>query len=257
MGSQPQGTTDATETSPSDGVDGFLHWQVVVAFANKVRLAGVRAIFGPYHAEPTKSAAADAYVWKDNTRVDGTQFEIGRKPRSGLRDNQDWTAIRDLAKAGRLDDIPPDVYVRNYNAIKRISVDHLQPVGVERTVEVYWGPTGVGKSRRVWQLAGFEAYPKDPRTKFWDGYRGQKHVVIDEFRGSIDISHLLRWFDRYPVIVEVKGSSVVLAATHIFVTSNIPPEAWYPDLDVPTMNALKRRLKITHVEYPLYDDINE
>jgi len=35
-----------------------------------------------------------------------------------------------------------------------------------------------------------------------DGYRGQEHVVFDEFRGGIDISHVLRWFDRYPVIVE-------------------------------------------------------
>ena len=54
--------------------------------------------------------------------------------------------------------------------------------------------------------------PKDPRTKFWDGYRNQENVVIDEFRGAIDIAHILRWFDRYPVIVEVKGSSVVLSA---------------------------------------------
>lgn len=91
-----------------------------------------------------------------------------------------------------------------------------------------------------------EAYPKDPRTKFWDGYNGQEHVVIDEFRGGIDISHVLRWFDRYPVIVEVKGSSTVLRAKHIWITSNISPMEWYPTLDADTMEAFLNRLTVTH-----------
>jgi len=93
-----------------------------------------------------------------------------------------------------------------------------------------------------------DAYPKDPRTKFWDGYNGQQHVVIDEFRGSIDISHMLRWLDRYPVIVEVKGSSTCLVATTIWITSNLDPRDWYMDLDVDTKQALLRRLVITHFD---------
>jgi len=111
---------------------------------------------------------------------------------------------------------------------------------------VFWGRSGSGKSRRAWEEAGLDAYPKDPRTKFWCGYRGQVNVVIDEFRGGIDIGHLLRWLDRYPVIVEIKGSSTVLSAERIWITSNIPPESWYPDVDAETMVALKRRLKVIH-----------
>lgn len=122
----------------------------------------------------------------------------------------------------------------------------MVPVGVERTINVYWGVTGSGKSRRAWDEAGLDAFPKDPRTKFWDGYRGHRHVVIDEFRGGIDVAHLLRWFDRYPVVVEVKGSSVVLAATTIWVTSNLDPRQWYPDVDAETLAALLRRLNIIH-----------
>lgn len=83
---------------------------------------------------------------------------------------------------------------------------------MERKVYVFWGPTGTGKSRRAWDEAGPDAYPKDPRSKFWDGYNGHSNVVLDEFRGAIDVSHLLRWFDRYPVLVEVKGSSRILSA---------------------------------------------
>lgn len=63
---------------------------------------------------------------------------------------------------------------------------------------------------------------------------------------GIDIGHLLRWLDRYPCIVEVKGSSTVLSAETIWITSNLPPESWYPDLDQETFLALRRRLKVTH-----------
>jgi len=225
---------------------GYLHWQLVASFKTKVRLAGVKRIFGDTcHAEPSRSAAADAYVWKDETAVEGTRFELGTKAiRRG--NSEDWDAVRDNAKRGRLDDIPGDIYVRYYGNLKRICTDNLEPVAVEREVIVYWGPTGTGKSRRAWAEAGIQAYPKDPRTKFWDGYRGQDNVVVDEFRGDIDIAHLLRWFDRYPVIVEVKGSSVVLNAKKIWLTSNLDPRQWYPNLDEETKAALFRRLTIVH-----------
>lgn len=70
--------------------------------------------------------------------------------------------------------------------------------------------------------------------------------MVDEFRGGIDIAHLLRWLDRYPVIVELKGSSTVLRANKIWITSNLSPDDWYPDLDQETKAALRRRMRVTH-----------
>lgn len=229
-------------------VDGFRHWQLVVGFRRKLRLAGVKAVFGERcHAEPTRSKAAIDYVHKDDTAVANTRFTLGSLPVSRGRDN-DWERIRDDARRGELDSIPGDVYVRLYSNLKRIATDHMRPTPIERTIVCFWGATGVGKSRRAWDEAGFDAFPKDPRTKFWDGYAGQEHVVIDEFRGGIDIAHVLRWFDRYPVVVEVKGSSVVLKAKKIWITSNLPPEEWYPGLDEATKQALLRRIEVHHLQ---------
>lgn len=118
---------------------------------------------------------------------------------------------------------------------------------------MFWGATGTGKSRRAWDEASFDAYPKGPTSIWWCGYNGQPNVVMDEFRGQIGISHLLRWFDRYPVTVEVKGSSVVLNAKQIWVTSNLHPRDWYPDLDEETLNALLRRVKV--VEFKKINNI--
>lgn len=231
---------------------GYLHWQLLATFAGQQRLAAVKQIFGATcHAEPSRSDAADEYVWKEETRVNGTQFELGVKP-VRRNNNNDWDAVRLCAKENRLDDIPASIFVQNYRTLRAISSDYSKPIAMQRSVYVLWGPTGVGKSRRAWEQAGVDAYPKDPNTKFWDGYRDHDKVVIDEFRGAISISHVLRWFDRYPVLVEIKGSSAVFKATQIWITSNLHPRDWYPDLDEETKQALLRRLEITHCVLPLY-----
>nr|BDF97675.1 replication-associated protein [Cressdnaviricota sp.] len=180
-----------------------------------------------------------------NFLVSNKRFELGNLPfRRG--EPTDWDAVRRDAEAGNLSEIPSDVYVRCYNQLRRIGTDHLQPIGMERVISVFWGRTGTGKSRRAWGEAGLDGYPKDPLTKFWDGYQGQDCVVIDEFRGGISIAHVLRWFDRYPVIVEIKGGAVVLRASRIWLTSNLDPRIWYAQEDAETNEALLRRLNITH-----------
>jgi hypothetical protein len=229
------------------GEGGFRHWQLLIVMAKKIRLVGLKLLFPRAHLELTRSAAADEYVWKEETRVAGSQFELGNR---AVRRNvaTDWEKVLSDAKSGTFDAIPADIQIRCYNQLSRIRMDHAKPVALVRTTVVYHGPTGTGKTRRAWDEAGLDAYAKDPCTKWWCGYQGQKHVIIDEFRGLINISHLLRWLDRYPVMVETKGAAVPLAATTFWITSNLPVEQWYRDADDQTVEALKRRLNIILLE---------
>lgn len=89
------------------------HHQVVFGFQRPVRLAHVKRHFGEHHFEATRSAAADEYVWKEETRVEGTQFELGAK---SFRRNvaTDWEAIKRGAMAGDLSQVPADIFVRHY-----------------------------------------------------------------------------------------------------------------------------------------------
>lgn len=105
----------------------------------------------------------------------------------------------------------------------------------------------MGKSHRAWD-AYPEAYSKDPRSKWWNGYKGEKVVIFDEFRGGIDIAHILRWTDKYPVQVETKGGSAVLRAERVIFTSNLHPHDWYPTIDQETLAALERRITTIRVE---------
>jgi len=44
---------------------GYEHWQLVAAFKRAVRLAAVKSLFGSTcHAEPSRSSAANDYVFK-------------------------------------------------------------------------------------------------------------------------------------------------------------------------------------------------
>ena len=226
---------------------GFVHWQLLVVFRRSVRLAAVRKTFGSVHAELSRSAAADQYVWKDDTAVSGTRFSLGTKPIRRQSKN-DWELVIRLARSGRLDEIPGDIQVRYFGNLLRIGAYYAQPRAISRTCFLFWGKTGVGKSYAAWAAAGMDAYSKGPTTKFWDGYRGHQHVVIDEFRGGISVEHILRWLDNYPVLVEIKGSAVPLLAEKIWFTSNIPIEEWYPGIDQETLSALKRRINVTHYD---------
>jgi len=227
------------------GDSGYEHWQFTFALKNKGSLNSIRKIFPLNgHYELTVSKKASEYVWKDETSL-GQRFEIGKLP---LRRNSktDWDEVRALAIAGDLESVPSDIFVRYYHSLRRISADYLRPVGIDKSVFLLWGKTGTGKSHRAWS-AFPNAYAKDPRTKWWTGYRNEETVIIDEFRGGIDVAHILRWLDKYPVQVETKGGSTALSAKTIIITSNITTASWYPDLDPETFLALDRRIKIIEV----------
>lgn len=228
------------------GTGGYEHWQFLVVTNKKSTLNQVKKVLHPsVHLELTRSSAAADYVWKEDTRVTNTQFELGNLPLSRAR-KEDWDKILQSAKNGKLEEIPSDILIRNYSAIKRIRIDNLIPIHRDSVdVRVYWGVTGAGKTHRVFsEVSALELnyYDKHPLTKWWDGYRGQPAVVIDEFAGRIDIVHLLRWFDKYPCTVEVKGYSVPLEAKYFWITSNISPDDWYPDAPEAHKMALRRRL---------------
>lgn len=231
------------------GEGGFRHWQLVVLFKRKCSLSQVRECFGPYHAELTRSKRANDYVFKDSTSVPTTRFELGVRP-TKLNSATDWEKVWESAQSGNLLDIPPFVRVKSYRTLRAIASDFQRPQAMVRTARCLWGPTATGKSHRAWEEAGCGAYIKSARTKYWDGYSGQNHVIIDEFRGDIAIGYMLTWLDKYPVSLEVKGSTVPHCASKFWICSNLHPTDWYPDVDHLTYDALIRRMEIIEMADP-------
>lgn len=112
------------------GEGGFLHWQLVVHFERKQSLTGVKRVFPrEAHCELTRSSAAESYVWKDLTYVEGTRFELGEKP--FRRNNKtDWDIVWQSARDGDFMAIPASVRVQCYSNLRRIRSDFAVPVAM-------------------------------------------------------------------------------------------------------------------------------
>jgi len=125
-----------------------------------------------------------------------------------------------------------------------------------------FGPAGVGKSHLVRELE--PSLFLKAQNKWWDGYGNQPAVLIDDFdKMGTGLSHYLKiWADRYGCDGEQKGSTIPLAHSRLYVTSNYSPdELWgahkeneMPDLEL--VAAIKRRFKIRYLENrEKYEDI--
>jgi len=121
---------------------GYRHYQLCVGFHKKVSLSGVKSVFGrTCHGELSRSEAAEAYCHKEESRV-GVPFEVGAKPFK-RNSKTDWDAVWKNAQSGDLESIPANVRVISYRTLRAIGSDYSSPVGIEKTVAVFWGATGI------------------------------------------------------------------------------------------------------------------
>jgi hypothetical protein len=143
------------------------------------------------HFEPVKKEnGASKYCLKEETRKEGP-WEFGKKPLNPA-DKVDWEEVRQKAKEGKLDEIEAGLYVRYYNSLKKIEKDHMTVRGEADDCKGIWiwGESGAGKSRYARDNYP-EAYKK-LANKWWDGYKGESHVLLED----LDPSHACLGYHR-------------------------------------------------------------
>jgi len=232
------------------GVGGYEHWQLLCWFNTNKRLSAVKNAFCPTaHCELSKSAAAEAYVQKDDTYIDGTRFCVGEKPFK-RNSKTDWDKQLSLARRGEWQNCDPDIQLRFYGTLKAIAKDNRQiPEDLSGTCGVWiWGPPGVGKSRWVREQYGQSLFSK-MINKWWDGYADEKFVLLDDFdKMHLKLGHHLKiWADRYKFIGEMKGTSLHLRPDKILITSNYQISDIFEDPSL--IEAITRRFQIIHMPH--------
>jgi len=228
------------------GTEGTIHIQAFINFKKPSRMSACKKYDKKMHIEGIKiNNGADTYCMKTDTRIEGP-YEYGTKPIK-RQSRHDWDKIKNLAKEGKLEEIPSDIYVRSYSNLRKIEKDHLVIKDAEdvRGIWIY-GPSGYGKSR-IARRDYPNHYPK-LCNKWWDGYNGQESVIMDD----IGIEHsclgqqLKIWSDRYGCILETKGGAETSKYTNFIVTSQYSIEEIWKE-DEKTIEALKRRFKVIHL----------
>lgn len=195
---------------------------------------------------PVDTQRAIIYVKKD-----GVYLEFGEIPnRADKKTYKEKKAlIMTKTKAEWVSD-----YAANITDIKlwteiRSALD--KPYEGERKVYWYFGETGTGKTRKAVQLAKDSEKEWgiiDHMNNFFNGYTGQEFVIFDDFRiNTIPYQLLLRLIDRYPITVNIKGSTMPWKAETIIITCPVPPTELYKNRETgeqwDNLNQLIRRIQ--------------
>lgn len=109
-----------------------------------------------------------------------------------------------------------------------------------------WGPPGVGKSRYV--RDNFEDIYSKNQNKWFDGYTGQKTIVLDDHDNPCLGHYLKKWMDHYPEVGETKGGNVPLNHDFFVVTSNYNIEKLYEKDGEEMIKAIRRRCQVIHMD---------
>ncbi len=233
------------------GADGTEHYQGYVEFHVPYRFTQVKLLMDRAHWEPrrgTRDQARD-YCMKADTREVGP-WEFGEWNSKGQGHRTDLEEVAKYCNgktALAVYNLYPGTFMKYTRGIEKITF-MTRPRRTEAPiVELYYGPTGTGKTRKCYEDNPLDSmYRKAPQTTWFDGYMGQDVLLLDDFSGAsskFTLSYLLQLLDRYPIDVEVKGSYHPLLATRIIITTNNHPRKWYRYADREEQyKALARRI---------------
>lgn len=257
--------------SKERGANGTAHLQGYVSFKTTKRLTAAKRLVdarGRAHLEPARGTRADnrRYIIEginpDGTRKVDTRDAHGvlipdahavyiehEATTQGQR--TDLEAATDLLAEGglkRVAEQAPGVFVKYHKGLQALETvlysggfKHRGPrKDFARAVWLY-GPTGIGKSYFAHaETASENVCHLSMLPNWFDGYHQHEWVVMDEIdKVDVRIGHLLRWLDRYPMEVPVKGSSVNWNPGTIVLTSSVDPCLLFPDTE---WHQLRRRL---------------
>lgn len=218
------------------------------------------------HCEPRMGTQNDAikYCSKTDTRIMDTII-IGDKANQGFRSDLE-SLYNDIRNGASWDDIImnyPNQIVRYSRGIERLfndlrasSIPNFRKVNTS----ILWGDAGTGKTKFVYDNHEFNDVYRLRLTNnsiWFDGYKGQSVLLIDDFYGQIKFHDMLEYLDGYKFQVPVKGGMVWKNWSNVYITSNKHPKNWYKDFNCMDKREWCRRINnIVHF-VDLSNTINE
>lgn len=233
------------------GAEGTPHLQGYIQFRDPGKSQRACRLLCPRaHWEATKGSIEEniAYCSKG-----GSFEERGVRPCAprgkGALEQKRWGTILGLSRAGEwrvLRENFPREYTLYDKALRRAHQRALEEPQARGALENEWyvGPSGSGKSLQA-RSENPGAYIKNAFNAWWDGYTGQRVVIIEDVDPNVSFAigaYLKIWADYYAFQAESKGSQSLIRPQVIIVTSQYTIEEMF--LDSQTRAALLRRFRV-------------
>jgi hypothetical protein len=175
--------------------------------------------------------------------------EYGKRPDGKRLDlTEAYAAVQAGASTADVVEASPalSMFRRQLEYIEDIKMDDNKR-NSKTECEWIWGPTGVGKSQYVHDITqGKTVYTHPVEDKWWDAYKQQEIIWIDDFSGEIPIKQMLRLTDKYEMKLPRRNREPVqMASKMIYITSVKPPEHIYTSDQI---SQLRRRIKVIHMD---------
>lgn len=228
-----------------------------------------RIIYHGNYQTAKYSDAARNYVMKDDNFIEHGLYQSNNQSSVQKRAQENKrileTALPELVNNG-------EISIYSYQALRTAknlyTLDSLVvPDYMPKECIWIYGSTGIGKSRYIRDNHGGQFFSKS-QNKWWDGYNGEKIVLIDDFdlKGE-HLGHYLKiWADCYSFTAEIKGGSIKPVIDKLYITSQyLPRDIWCQGNDQEKWDnelrkAVERRFTImtidtdgrTLIKYPSY-----
>ncbi len=228
-----------------------LHDQGFVQFTTpcSLKVAQKRLGLGNAHMEICRGSCEenDAYCKKD-----GDFWFRGEYKSMGQRVDvdevrmllEDSTPMLEVARAN----FP--LFCRSYRAFQTFETlvaEEQRREWRKVTTIVLAGTSGCGKTRLGMRYSPFKIQGGTEKDlQWWDGYGGQKTLLIDEFdSSSVPITRMLSLLDGHPLRLAVKGGFTYAAWTRVIITTN-EFSSLYASAPVELKKAFDRRVTIVY-----------
>lgn len=248
---------------------GTYHTHIFLFSPSPMRFSTVKNRFSTAHIEKAYGSAKAnrAYIlkeghWADTdkaeTSVSGTFEEWGDLPAEKEEAAPEmFKLIQDL-RAGKsvmeiIEDNPKLAFrIREIETLRQAILEEKYSAE-NRALEVtyLYGASGTGKTRGIFEkhdrksICRITDYGGRNGVRF-DAYHCQDVLVLEEFHSQIPISAMLNYLDIYPLTLPARYTDRIACYTKVYITSNIPLEEQYRDIQryqMETWRAFLRRVQ--------------
>ena len=250
------------------GASGTYHTHVYLYSSSPMRFGTVKKRFPTAHIDKANGTSQEIrdYIrkegkWVDTdkaeTRVEGTFKEFGTLPSEPQEKSPRMAQLMQDVKDGFstteiIENDPSFAFkINDIDALReKLLFERFRKENRPVKVHYLFGDSGTGKTRSIYEkhppedIYRITDYSGQSGARF-DDYHGEPVIVFEEFHSQVPISAMLNFLDIYPLRLPARYRDRVACFDTVYITSNIPLEQQYMDVqrrELETWNAFLRRI---------------